>query len=439
MLTMESWPVDRLVEYARNPRKNEGVVDKMVSAIKEFGFRIPIVAQSDGVIVDGHLRLKAARKLGLAEVPVVLADDLSEAQIKAFRLLANRSVSWAEWDEELLALELSELAALDFDLGLTGFDPQEITSLTLDRTAVGNTDPDEAPGIPKHPLSKSGDLWVMGPLGHRLVCGDCTDPATVERVLAGIHPNLMVTDPPYGVQYDANWRNQVVRKNGTYVGEKFGGRAVGKVRNDDRADWREAWALFPGNVAYVWHSGIKSAQVTESLAAARFTVRSQIVWVKTRFVISRGNYHPQHEPAYYATREADDAWQNRYVPEHETAAYAVRDGKTADWRGGRKQSTVWFVEHLKSETGHSTQKPVEVMRRPIENNSSVGQAVYEPFSGSGTTIIAGEMTGRTVLACELEPAYVDVAVSRWCKFTGKKAVRNDGFEWDGSLNETGPA
>ena len=419
---VERWPIDRLIEYARNAKAHPPEqVAKIASSIREWGWTVPVLVNEDGTLIAGHGRVLAARKLGIDSIPTMVARGWSDAQIKAYRLADNR-LSESSWDDELLALELKELAAVGVDLAITGFDPQELTSLMLDRTPVGATDPDDAPGIPQTPVSEPGDIWVMGSLGHRLICGDCTDAATVAAVLAGVRPNLMVTDPPYGVEYDANWRNDVVRKNGPRVGDKVGGRAVGKVLNDDRADWREAWALFPGNVCYVWHAGIKAAAVEASLKAARFAVRSQIVWVKTRFVISRANYHPQHEPAFYATRDADDGWQDRYHPDHEVSTYAVKDGGTAAWKGGRKQSTVWFVEHVKSETGHSTQKPVEVMRRPIENNSSVGQAVYEPFSGSGTTIIAGEMTGRTVLAVELSPAYVDVAVARWCKFTGKAAV-----------------
>lgn len=430
---VERWPLDRLIGYARNAKTHPPEqVAKIAASIREFGWTIPVLVAEDGSLIAGHGRVLAARKLGIAEVPTMVARGWTDAQIKAYRLADNR-LTHSDWDNELLALELKELEAFGADLALTGFDPQELTSLMLDRTAVGNTDPDDAPGIPVNPLSRLGDVWTLGSLGHRIVCGDCTDPAVVDACLRGVRPNLMVTDPPYGVEYDANWRNNVFSENGPRGGDKIGGRATGKVLNDARSDWRAAWKLFAGNVCYVWHAGIKAASVEESLRSVGLRVRSQIVWVKTRFVISRAHYHPQHEPAYYAVREGEDGWQ-RFEDDHGALAYAARDGKTADWKGGRKQSTVWFIEHVKSETGHSTQKPVECMRRPIENNSSVGQAVYEPFSGSGTTIIAGEMTGRTVLAVELNPAYVDVAVSRWCRFTGQKARRQDGFEWDGVMD-----
>jgi ParB-like chromosome segregation protein Spo0J len=178
-LTVEQWPIDRLIEYVRNPRKNDAAVDQMAGAIREFGFRIPIVAKSDGSVVDGHLRLKAARKLGLTEVPVALADELTDAQIKAFRLLANRSASWAEWDTELLRLELGDLKELGFDLTLTGFDDIELGSLLADKTE-GLTDPDDAPAVPEHPVSQTGDLWL---LGAKVTCPKCREATPLERAI----------------------------------------------------------------------------------------------------------------------------------------------------------------------------------------------------------------------------------------------------------------
>jgi DNA modification methylase len=203
----------------------------------------------------------------------------------------------------------------------------------------------------------------------------------------------MVTDPPYGVNYDPAWRNQA----------GLGKTArTGKVENDHRADWREAWALFPGDVAYVWHGALHATTVAESLTATGFEIRAQVVWAKERLVLGRGHYHWQHEPCWYA----------------------VRSGAQGHWSGGRKQTTLWSIpsRDQDADTVHGTQKPVACMRRPIENNSSPGQAVYEPFSGSGTTIIAAEMSARSCHAIELSPAYVDVAVRRWAAFTGKEAV-----------------
>ncbi len=396
MLTVESWPVSRLVPYVRNPRRNDQAVDRMCSAIREFGFRIPVVARSDGTVVDGHLRLKAAQKLGLAEVPVALADDLSEAQIKAFRLLANRSAAWAEWDDELLALELQDLQAVGYDLGLTGFDAGELKSLLDDGPSTGLTDEDAVPPTPAQPVTKPGDLWSLG--AHRLLCGDATVATDVERLLAGACPHLMVTDPPYGVEYDPTWRNEA----GVSATKR-----TGKVANDDRADWRDAWALFPGGVVYVWHAAIHATTVAESIVACGFDIRAQIVWSKSRFALGRGDYHWQHEPCWYA----------------------VRKGTRSHWQGARDQSTLWSIAPAGAEdadTPHGTQKPVEVMRRPMVNNSERGDLIYEPFCGSGTTLIAAETVGRRCFALELDPAYCDVIVKRWQEFTGQAAVLDGG-------------
>jgi DNA modification methylase len=296
----------------------------------------------------------------------------------------------AGWDLELLAVELGDLQGFDFDLLLTGFSDDELSKLLAEKTE-GNTDPDEIPEAPIDPIAKPGDVWLLGK--HRLVCGDSTDADTVAKALNGVSPHLMVTDPPYGVEYDPAWREK--------AGVAASGTAKGKVLNDDKADWREAWALFPGDVAYVWHAGLYAGVVGDSLAACDLMLRSQIIWDKGQLVLSRGDYHWEHEPCWYA----------------------VKKGAKGHWAGDRKQTTVWHIaKPKKNETGHGTQKPVECMKRPIENNSSPGQAVYEPFSGSGTTIIAGEMTGRAIHAIELNPAYVDVAVKRWQDFTGHEAL-----------------
>ena len=388
-LAIDYRPVSELIPYARNARTHsDAQVAEIAASIREFGWTNPVLVDGDNGIIAGHGRVLAARKLGMSEVPVIELSGLTEAQKRAYVLADNKLALNAGWDEELLALEFGDLASLGFDLSLTGFGEDEIAALTS-RGTVGLTDPDEVPETPAQPNTLPGDVWIMG--RHRLICGDSTTAEDVERVLAGVSPNLMVTDPPYGVNYDPAWRAKLGTDSEI---------ATGKVLNDDCADWRAAWALFPGDVAYVWHGALHAAVVAESLASAGFAVRSQIIWDKTRLVIGRGDYHWQHEPCWYA----------------------VRKGGKGHWSGDRKQTTVWAIPHRKSETGHGTQKPVECMKRPIENNSSPGQAVYEPFSGSGTTIIAAEMTGRACHAIELNPAYVDVAVLRWREFTGDEAT-----------------
>jgi len=363
-----------------------------------------------GGIIAGHGRVMAAGLLDMLEVPCIRLSHLTDAQRRAYVIADNQIALNAGWDEDLLRAELVDLKADGFDMDLLGFEDDRLADL-LAPSVEGLTDPDEAPPAPAVPVSVLGDVWLMG--AHRIVCGDCTDKAVVDAALAGSKPRLMVTDPPYGVEYDPKWRQE--------AGVGSAGAATGAVLNDDRADWREAWALFPGSVAYVWHGGLHAGVVAQSLSACKFQIRAQIVWVKTRPALSRGHYHWQHEPALYSVKDgAEDGW--RFVPEHEAGSYAVKKGATAAWRGGRKQSTVWFIEHLKSDTGHGTQKPVECMRRPIENNSAPGDALYEPFSGSGTTIIAAEILSRVCHAIELNPAYVDVAIRRWQNFTGQRAV-----------------
>ncbi len=314
---------------------------------------------------------------------------------KAYILADNQLALNAGWDTELLKVEIGELNAEGFDLGLIGFGDDFLAGL-LNVGTEGLTDPDDVPEPPAEPVTVLGDVYVLGK--HRLVCGDSTNADDVAKALNGVAPHLMVTDPPYGVVYDANWRNEADRANG----KPYGARAVGKVENDDKADWREAWALFPGDVAYVWHAGVQAGVVAESLEAVGLELRSQIVWAKNQMAISRGDYHWQHEPCWYA----------------------VRKGRKGHYNGDRKQTTVWNIDKpRKSETGHSTQKPVECMKRPIVNNSSPGQAVYDPFLGSGTTLIACEMEGRVCHGLELSPAYCDVIVKRWEDFTGQKATR----------------
>ena len=402
---IETWPLSRLQPYAKNAKQHGAdQVTKIAASMAEFGWTVPCLVGEDGELIAGHGRVLAATQLGLTEAPVIVLGHLSEAQRNAYRIADNKLTELGTWDAALLSEELNALLADDFDLSLIGFSNDELQTL-LAGDEGSDTGPkageDEVPETPEDPVTRPGDLWILG--NHRLLCGDSTVATDVERVLNGVSPLLMVTDPPYGVEYDPSWRNQA----GTAKTKR-----TGKVLNDDRADWREAWALFPGDVAYVWHGALHAATVAESLEVSGFTIRSQIIWAKDRLVLSRGDYHWQHEPAWYAVRKA---------------------GK-GHWAGDRKQTTLWHIANKDQDenTVHSTQKPVECMRRPIMNNSSPGQAVYEPFSGSGTTIIAGEMTGRHVHAIELNPAYVDVAVKRWQDFTGQKAT----LEGDGrTFNE----
>ena len=656
----------------------------MLRRWRRFGFTIPMLVAEDGTVIAGHGRLMAAAQLGLAEVPVMVARGWSEEDRRLYTLADNRLAEIAEWDPEMLRIELGELRE-DFgieDMGLIGFSADDLAEILPDallEITGGLTDPDDVPEVPDAPVARPGDLWLLGK--HRLLCGDSTVATDVEKVLGGVTPLLMCTDPPYGVEYDPSWRNQAGAAKT---------RRTGKVLNDDRADWRETWSLFPGDVAYVWHGALHAREVIESLEVCGFTLRSQIIWAKERLVLSRGDYHWQHEPCQpagtmiqkviergsgsqpavvdevpietlqvgdfvvsynsyesvvrrrgrritrfgerqydgfmhtisaagrvtratpehrfsvrlnpdatdkqvvylmrrgdwwrvgrvglfnsrgfgLATRLADnngedawlvsvydnvveaqcaeqvlsckygiptthwevDAWtknpdrvrsqemiagmyaslnlsaltaratqllrDHRLERDHpfirsgeklnfsrratrlvrscnvfakimqlpmptvgedftwvtitgndatpfsgsvfsmdvekdqhyvadgivtHNCWYAVRKSGKGHWAGDRKQTTLWQIASKDQDatTTHGTQKPVECMRRPILNNSSPGQAVYEPFMGSGTTLIAAQTTGRVCLGIELNPAYVDVAVQRWQDFTGEVAV-----------------
>jgi DNA modification methylase len=383
--------VGKLVPYARNSRTHSPQqVDKIAASIREFGFLNPIIVDGDNGIIAGHGRVMAAQKLGLADLPVIEASHLTEAQRRAYVIADNRLALDAGWDNDLLKVELQDLDSQGFDLTLTGFELGEIGNLLAEATE-GLTDADAVPDVPAVPVAVEGDVWLLG--RHRLMCGDSTSIDAVERLMAGVKPHLMVTDPPYGVNYDP----QIGAKR---AGIKSG--VTGKVLNDDNADWSDAWALFQGSVAYVWHAGTKSHIVADSLISNGFDIKGQIIWSKTGHILSRTHYHLMHEPCWYAVRG------------------------DACWQGARDQDSVWRIGKDRKgddkQTNHGTQKPVEVMLRPILNNSSVGQAIYEPFCGSGTTLIASEKSGRCCLAMELDPKYCDVIITRWQDFTGQQAT-----------------
>ncbi len=405
---IQTWPIDRLVFYARNPRRNDTAVDRMCSSIKEFGFKIPVLARGDGEVVDGHLRLKAAGKLGITEVPVILCDEWTPAQVKAFRLMVNRSVTWADWDEELLALELQELKDSDFDLELTGFDPGEIDSLlALEDDEGANS----TPPLPETPISRPGDCWQLG--RHRLLCGDATSAEVVTRLLGERKPRLMVTDPPYGIELDSEWRDRA-GLNGcgaaepSYMKKRTTGHTETSISGDTRADWSDAFALVPSlEVAYVWHASKFTREVLDGLLRIGFLHHQQIIWNKGRTVLTRTHYWFQHEPCWYVRK------------------------KNAPWLGkAGENSTVWDSPSPKFIMGgsdedkfdHPTQKPIDLMRRPILNHLRRGELVYDPFLGSGTTLAAAELAERVCYGLEMDPKYVDVIVQRWQALSGKKAT-----------------
>jgi len=402
-MMIQTVPISQIERARYNPRKwlkpGDPAYDQLRKGIETFGLVEPLVwNKRTGNLVGGHQRLSVLEERGDTEVEVSVV-DLAPRDEKALNLALNKHSG--EWDFGALADVLAELHATDFDMEVAGFSEKELKELMAWRPPnAGLANEDAVPEAPNVPVSKPGDLIRLGP--HRLVCGDSTDKAAVDLLLAESPalPRLMVTDPPYGVDYTPAWRNEAA-KAGKIA---FAARREGKVQNDDRIDWADAYMLFPGNVAYCWHASLFGSQVQQSLERSGFELRSQIIWPKTRFAISRGHYHWQHECCFYA----------------------VKKGSTGHWQGGRNQTTLWQVETLPEDSAknaHGTQKPTECMRRPILNHTHGGEVVYDPFLGSGTSIIAAETTGRIGIGLEIDPVYCDVIVERWEQFTGNKAER----------------
>lgn len=388
----------------KHPEKNKKA---LAQSLKRFGAARSIVVDKNNVVRAGNGTIEAAAAAGIKDCVIVEAngDELvvvrrkgwSEAEAMAYALADNQLQASSEWDKDRLGFQLGALMADGFEMGAIGFDKAELERLAK-LPVLANMDDDVAPEPPANPRTLQGDLYMLGK--HRLLCGDSTKPEDVERLLCGAIPLLMVTDPPYGVEYDPEWRDQAA-KDGLIGG---GARATGKVKNDDRVDWTEAYRLFPGPVAYVWHAGIFAGDVALNLAQADLLIRAQIIWRKQTFAISRGAYHWQHEPCWYA----------------------VRKGAKSFWVGDRSQSTVWEAGQLKADdtrTNHGTQKPLELFRRAIANHDRGDEkVVYDPFAGSGTCLIAAEQLGATCLGMEIDPAYCDVIVERWENLTKQKAT-----------------
>lgn len=389
-------PTDELIPYANNAKLHDDAqITKIAASIRQFGFGADVVIDDADppMILAGHGRWMAAKKLKMEKIPCKRMFRLTETQKKAYILADNRLAEiGGGWDADLIKIDLDELAELDVDIEELGFGEDFDLGLDEDEPTQ-ESDVDADPQVNKAEELRekwgveTGQLWELG--DHRILCGDSTKAEDVERVLGGVVPLLMVTDPPYGVEYDASWRAEAgVNKNKD---------KMGKVENDDIADWSPAWRLFTGDAAYVYHSGVFSSTVQASLEICDFNIRAQIIWAKDRMALSRGDYHWQHESCWYA----------------------VRKGKKGHRNDDRKQTTLWQIPSREdSGHGHGTQKPVECMARPIRNHDS--EFVYEPFSGSGTTIIACEQLGRKCRAIEISPAYVAVAIQRWADATGKE-------------------
>ena len=404
-LQLEQWPLSRLIAYARNPRKNDHVVDQMVSVIKEFGFRIPIIAKSTGEVVDGHLRLKAAKQLSLETVPVLLADDLSPEQIKAFRLLANRSATWADWDNELLGLELAEFKEAGFDLDLTGFGDEELAALLGGNEMTGLTEDDTVPELPANPTTRTGDLWVLG--NHRLLCGDSTVISDVEKLMNGQLADMAFTDPPYNVDYGNNAKDKMRGKDRRIMND-----ALGEGFYQFLYDACLNLLLVTKGACYVCMSSSELHTLQKAWIDAGGKWSTFIIWAKNTFTLGRADYQRQYEPILYG-------W---------------KDGTQHFWCGDRDQSDIWNYNKPRVNDLHPTMKPVELVERALKNSSKSRDIVIDLFGGSGTTLIACEKNNRQARLIEMDPKYVDVIIKRWEEYTGKKAIReSDGAQYVESI------
>jgi DNA modification methylase len=413
-IQVELWPIEKLIPRDNNPRTHSREqVAQIAASIQEYGWTNPILAEPDGVLLAGEGRLLAARKLKMKEVPVIPLGHLTLAQRRALVIADNQLALNAGWDEEMLRIELAALHDEDYDLDLLGFEDIELQRLLeAQENAPGLTDEDAVPDVQPDPVSRPGDLWLLG--NHRLICGDCTRPEVVARLLGDAKPVLMATDPPYGISLDSEWRDRA-GLNGcgaaepSYMKHRTEGHTNTTISSDTRADWSEAFELVPSiQVAYVWHASVFTREVLNGLERIGFLYPQQIIWDKGRVVLTRTHYWYQHEPCWYVRR------------------------KRAPWYGkpGSENATIWSAPSPKFIMGgsgeekfdHPTQKPMELMRKPLQNHTLPGEAVYEPFCGSGTTLVAAEQTGRVCYAVELDPKFVDVICRRWQHYTGREAV-----------------
>lgn len=398
---VEKWDIEKLIPYARNARTHSNEqVGQIAASIKEWGWTTPVLVDEDGGIIAGHGRTMAAKRLGMREVPVMVARGWSDAKKRAYVLADNKLALNAGWDDSMLALELKELGETGFDLDLTGFSLDEINALTPLEVEPGLTDEDAVPEAPEEPTTRLGDVWILGQ--HRLMCGDSTSIDAVDKLMDGQKPNVMVTDPPYGVVLDQSWRDKALGSKAMAKGNQ------NLVANDDRADWTDVWVLFQGNIAYVWHASSFTDVVMESLRKANLEPKQQIIWNKSVMVMGRSDYHFKHEPCWYA----------------------IRKNANHGWVGDRKQTTIWDAappNHImggskEEKTNHPTQKPAILYEKAYSNHCKPGDSVYEPFGGSGTAVVVSERLGLKCLAMELDPKYCDVIVKRWQDYTGNQAI-----------------
>jgi len=439
-MKIELWELGRLRPYDKNPRQNDQAVEAVARSIREYGFRVPLVVDADGVIICGHTRWKAAQKLGLAKVPVHVANDLPPEQVKAYRIADNKTAELAEWNYELLPIELGELAGMNYDLGLLGFSDEELTRLLDPGVKEGLCDPDEVPEPPDEPVTRPGDLWLLG--DHRLLCGDAGKAEDVDRLLDGHPIHLVNTDPPYNVRVEPRSNNAIAAGLSSYPSaeELQGGRkrrghhqAMDVARHPEKAKATHrklrakdrplendfvsdeqfnrllhAWfgniarVLQPGHAFYIWGGYANLGNYPPVLAAHKLYFSQGIVWDKQHPVLTRKDFLGCFELAFYGWKE----------------------GAGHRFFGPNNVPDLWHVKKVSPQKmQHLTEKPVELAVRAMQYSSLAGENVLDLFGGSGSTLIAAEQTGRRAFLMELDPLYCDLIVQRFENFTGKKAER----------------
>jgi DNA modification methylase len=393
-MEVEMRPIGSIKPYENNPRFNEEAVDAVAASLKAFGFRQPLVVDEADVIIVGHTRYKAALKLGMEMVPVHVARGLSPAQARAYRIADNQTATFSRWDEDRLPLELIELQKADLDLSLIGFPEEEILRLLAPPPNEGQRDPDEVPEPPTVPITKAGDLWALG--RHRLLCGDAVKPEDLARLVGDRSIDLLLTDPPYNVAYEGKTSDRLTIANDAMAPTEYRRFLAAALMTAVKH-------LRPGGAYYLWHADTEGLSVRNACADAGLTVRQCLVWVKSVMVMGRQDYQWKHEPCLYGWAE----------------------GAAHTWLSDRSQTTVLEFAKPSRSADHPTMKPVELFSYLMGNSCMKGGSVLDCFGGSGTTLIAAEQTGRTAFLLELDPAYCDVIVQRYERFTGNKAERMD--------------
>jgi DNA modification methylase len=390
-LQIEQWPIDRLIPYARNSRTHsDEQIAQVAASIVEFGWTNPILVGADGVIIAGHARLLAARKLKMLQVPVIVLDHLSETQRRALILADNKLALNAGWDDEMLRVELESLKEDAFNLDLVGFTDAELEEILADPEATndGLTDEDAVPDEPERAVTVPGDVWILGK--HRLICGDATQMADIEKVLAGGLADMVFTDPPYNVAYEGKTAKKLTIDN-----DALGGKFYEFLRDASA----NMLAMTKGAI-YMCMSSSELHTLYRAFSDAGGHWSTFVIWAKHHFTLGRSDYQRMYEPILYG-------W---------------RDGTQHFWCGDRNQGDVWFIKRPMANLEHPTMKPVELVERAIRNSSKTRDTILDVFGGSGTTLIACEKSGRQARVVELEPKYCDVICRRFQEFSGKTAT-----------------